>query len=494
MVAFNEIPGGGQLRIPLFFAELDASRSNLGAREQKTLIIGQVGTGSTMTAGVAVQMQGISWLKNAAGRGSMLALMGEKARLRDDFGSIWLMPLADDAAGTAATGTHTFTAAATVAGTLVRKIAGQRVAMAVSTTQTTAQLATAWAAVINGLPDLPVTASAATSVVTLTARNKGVCGNDIRTVVTDDLQPPGLVMTATAMTGGAGNPVTALTAALANMGTLQADFYAVPYTDTSSLDAVKAHFVQRWAWSGMTYGGAFGCVQGDLATVQSYGMGRNDPHMVTMAAWNPPEPGFIWAADLAATAAVYLRANPALPIQSQCFMGVQGEINEQRWNPGVLNSLLFSGLATHTVGDDGTVYVQRCITGYRVNAYSQPDDSLLDVERLYTIAAILRLLRTFVESTYPRMLLADDGNRAKPGNRVVTPSMLKRSIGTYYRSLEGNGLVQNADAVAKAIIVERDPGSRCRVNVLLPLVPIDQLRQVAVLAQLRDAVSIGGDL
>ncbi|WP_424138167.1 phage tail sheath subtilisin-like domain-containing protein [Roseomonas chloroacetimidivorans] len=493
MVSFNEIPGGGQLRTPLFFAELDATRANRGSALPKALIIGQQLATGTLTAGVPVLMQGVGWVKQKAGQGSMLALMAEKYRNRDDFGPVYLLPLADDGAGAVAAGSIAFTAPATAAGTFVRKVAGQRVAIAVSAAMTTAQAATAFAAAVSALPDLPVTAAADGTTVTLTAKNKGLGGNEITVTGTDDAVPHGLAWTVTQPAGGAGNPVTPLTNALALLGDTNFDFIAMPYTDAASLDALKAHLAARWSWSKMLYGGAFAGAGGTLGTVTTLGTSRNDPHVCIMGADSAPEPGWIWAADITAAAAVSLRADPGLPLQTVA-LNVQAPPLEKQWGLADRNALLFSGIGTFTVGDDGQVRIERLITTYQKNAFDQPDDSLLDVERNYLIAEILRRQRIYVESTWPRAKLADDGTSFIPGNRIVTPSMIKRGLIAHYRSMEADGLVQNSDAYAAALVVERDSQNRCRVNGIEPIVPIDQLRQVAIQAQLRDAVGVAGAL
>lgn len=493
MVSFNEIPSGGQLRTPLFFAELDPTGANRGSSLPKTLLIAQQLATGTLTPGVSVLSQGVGWAKQVAGQGSIAALMLQKYRERDDLGPVYLLPLADDAAGVAASGTIVITTAPTAAGTFVRKIAGQRVAVAVSSTMTTAQVAAGLQAAIAALPDLPVTATVTGSSVTLTAKNKGLGGNEITVTGTDDPVPTSLAWTVTQLTGGTGNPVTPLTNALAVLGDNNFDFIVMPYTDTASLDALKTHLSTRWAWSKMLYGGAFSCARGTLGTVTTLGTSRNDPHVSLMGADSPPEPGWIWAADITAAAAVSLRADPGLPLQT-VTLNVQPPPRDKRWGLGDRNALLFSGISTFTVGDDGQVRIERLITTYQKNAFGQADDSLLDVERLYQIADILRRQRTYVETTWPRMKLADDGTNFRPGNRIVTPSMIKRGLIQHYRGMERDGLVQNSEAFAAALIVERSSGNRCRVDGILPIVPVDQLRQVAIQAQLRDAVGVTGAL
>jgi phage tail sheath gpL-like len=44
------------------------------------------------------------------------------------------------------------------------------------------------------------------------------------------------------------------------------------------------------------------------------------------------------------------------------------------------NNLLYSGISTYTVADDGTVNVENIITTYQKNSYGDEDDSYLQVE------------------------------------------------------------------------------------------------------------------
>ena len=176
-IAFKNIPSN--IRVPLFYAEVDNSKANSGTANQRALVVGQIVSTGTAAPNVPIISQGVDDAKLAGGQNSMLALMTAAYRLNDTFGEVWYLPLADDPAAVAATGTVTFTAAATAAGTLYLYVGGVRYALPVLPTQTVAQLATAMAALINADPACPVTAAAATGVVTLTADNKGPCGNDI---------------------------------------------------------------------------------------------------------------------------------------------------------------------------------------------------------------------------------------------------------------------------------------------------------------------------
>jgi phage tail sheath gpL-like len=325
-IPFKNIPSN--IRVPLFYAEVDNSQANSGQINQRALIIGQV-TAAAITAGtvpnVPVISQGAADAISVGGAGSMLALMTAAYRQNDQFGEVWYLPLADDAGGTAAIGSLNFTAAATVAGTLYFYIGGVRIAQPVLTTQTAAQLATALAALINATPNLPVTAAVdgvVTTKVNITALHKGLAGNDIDLRVNylgtrgGEALPTGLAVTIVQMTGGATNPT--LTTALANLGSQTFDFIACPYTDATSLDALKNLLndtTGRWAWNQQLYGHFYAAYRGTLGAQTTLGTSRNNQHGTIMGFNDSPTPNWIWAAALTGAAAGSLRVDPALPLQ-----------------------------------------------------------------------------------------------------------------------------------------------------------------------------------
>ena len=487
-IPFKNIPSN--LRVPLFYAELDNSNANTGATTQRALIIGQMTASGTGVAGVPQISQGATEAKTVGGQGSMLALMTAAYRAADPFGEVWYLPLADDGSAVAATGTIAFTAAATATGVLYLYIAGQRVTMTVTSTQTTAQLATALAAAINAIGDLPVTAAASTSTVTLTAKNKGLAGNDIdirlnyRGAAGGESLPAGLAATITAMASGAVNPT--LTTALANLLDKEFDFIALPYTDSTSLDAIKSFLSStngRWSWSKQIYGHAFAAYRGTLGALTTFGTGRNDEHVSIMGFNDSPSPAWVWAADLAGTVASSVRADPARPVQTLALSTVLAPPLQSRFALTDRNTLLWDGISTFDVAADGTVSIENLITTYQLNSFGQPDNSYLEAETLFTLAYVLRQLRSVVTSKYSRMKLAADGTRFAPGSAIVTPAIIKADLIAQYQTLEYNGFVQQSDEFAKGLLVQQNSSNPNRVDVLYPAVLIAQLRIFALLMQ-----------
>lgn len=492
-IPFKQVPSN--IRVPLFYAEVDNSRANTATLNQRALIIGQV-TAAAIAAGtvpnVPVISQGVTDAQTVGGAGSMLHLMTQAYRQNDTFGEVWYLPLADDPAATAATGTVTFTAAPTANGTLYLYIGGVRVALPVLTTQTTTLLATALAAAINATPNLPVLATAALGVVTLTAINKGPAGNDIDLRLNyqgtrgGEIMPTGLAVTIVAMASGATAP--SLTTAFGNLSSLPFDFIAFPYNDTVSLDAAKTllnDVTGRWAWSVQIYGHFFAAYRGTVGSQTTLGVLRNDQHGTIMGFNDSPTPNWLWAAAMAGAIAVSVRADPATPVQTIALQGMLAPPLQSRFQLTDRNTLLYDGISTFFVGDDGTVYLENVITTYQKNAFGAPDNSYLEIETMFTLAYVLRALKSVVTTKYARVKLAANGTRFAAGSNVVTPNVIRADLIAQYRKLEADGLVQNGDAFKQALIVQQNTSNPNRVDVLYPSTLINQLRVFALLAQFR---------
>lgn len=496
-ISFPNIPQN--LRVPLFYADIDPRNANTGQPTLRALIIGQVTGAGSATPNVPQICQGVSDAKTVGGQGSMLALMTAAYRTRDQFSEIWYLPLADDPAAVAATGSLNFTAAATAAGVLSLYIAGVRVSLSVSSSQTPAQLATSLAAAINAMGDLPVTAAVdgtTTSKVNITAKNKGAGGNDIDLRLNylgtagGEATPTGLTVAIVAMASGATNP--SLTAALANLGDKTFDFIALPYNDTTSLNSIKSFLSMqtgRWSWAQQLYGGAYGAYRGTLAACQTFGATRNDEHVSIMGFNDSPSPNWIWAADITAAVAVSAQADPAQPLQTVTLGTVLAPPVQSRFQLTDRNTLLYTGISTFTVADDGTVAIENLITTYQLNSFGQPDNSYLEVETMNTLAYVLRRLKSVVTTKYARVKLAANGTRLTAGNNVVTPNMIRADLIADYQAMEESGYVQGSAQFAQGLVVQQNSSNPNRVDVLYPAVLIDQLRIFALLMQFSNQVT-----
>ena len=509
------------------------------------------------------------------GQGSELSRLFKTFFANNFANEVWGLPITEGSA--AATGTITVSNAPSAAGTIHLYIAGEHVAIDVAASDTTANIAANMAADINAQTDLPVSATSATNVVTLTARWKGVTGNDIRLdlnyygTIGGETLPPGLgltfpagaagvagaatcsgsgtSLTVTTMTSGSiaigatvtgtgvpagtiivsqqsgttgqagvyitNQPTTASAAALTfagpagpanflsggtgvpnfanainNLGEKNFEYVALPYTDSTSLNAWEQEFgfedVGRWGWRRQLYGHIFSARRDTYANLITFGNTRNSG-ITSVLGMEQTMPSMVLDVVAAYTAKAQraLINDPARPLQTLSLNTVKLAPLKDRFDTIEMNSLAENGIATQKAGSDNQPMISRETTTYQLNLYGFQDDAYELVTTLATLARLIRNQRYVITSKYPRVKLADDGTRFGPGQAIVTPGIIKGELIAEYAMDMWNGLVENIAAFKANLLVERDPNDPNRVNVLYGPDLINQLRIFAVLAQFR---------
>lgn len=488
-VSFPTIPS--DLRVPLFWAEMDNSEANTTQSSGPSLLIGFASTGSIIAKNKLTIMPSAALAGKVAGRGSQLARMVAQYRAVDPFGELWVIAV-DEPEGETAKGTVTLTGNAQASGTLSLYIGAVRVQAAVVTGDAPAAVAATLAAAVNANADLPVTAAAAAGVVTLTARHNGLTGNDIPLAlnyygtVGSENTPDGVNVAITAMDGGTGSP--SLTATVAAMGDEPFDFIGTPFSDSASLATLALEMNDssgRWGYARQLYGHVYTAKIGTLSDLVAFGDTMNNQH-ITVAGYEPAVQTA--AEELAAlrTArnAVFIRVDPARPTQTGELTGALPAPAGSRFTLTEQQSLLKHGIAT-AYAESGVLRIQRDITTYQQNAYGVADNSYMDSETLHTSAYVIRQLKSIITSKYPRHKLANDGTRFGPGQAIVTPAVLKGEMCASYRTMERAGIVENFDLFKQHLVVERNISDPTRVDVLFPPDYVNQLRVFALLNQFR---------
>jgi phage tail sheath gpL-like len=232
----------------LFWAVVDGSKAGNVSQPQRALLVGQMLT-SGASAGTAlpdvpVPVGSVALARQMFGPQSMLARMVEVFMNSNTTQQLWAGPVAEPTAGVAATGTITFVAQATGSGVYTVYIAGQKVQ-------------------INAIVTMPVSASAAAGVVTLTCYWKGLTGNDInikenfRGIYGGEVSPVGLLTTIAPMASGAGSP--SFVNLISAVQSLDYDYLAMPFTDAASMASWNTEYgfgaTGRWNFTRQQYAG-----------------------------------------------------------------------------------------------------------------------------------------------------------------------------------------------------------------------------------------------
>jgi phage tail sheath gpL-like len=510
-VSFNSIPANW--RMPLYWVEVDPSMAGYPRSRLTSLLFGLMTADGTAIENVPVPVPSQADARQLFGYGSMLDGMVE-AFTRNNFAQeLWVVPIAEAAAGVPATGPITVTTPATSAGVLPIYVAGRKVQVNVAAGEDVADTAKKIETAINADPSMPVTALVGVmGAVDLTCKFKGVEGNEIDVrfayggALAAERVPVGLVITPppnNKLTGGAGT--VDLTDAIVNLGDEIYEYVATGFTDSTALQALEQEYgftdLGRWGWMRQLYGHVFGGYKGaevggdkGFAALVQYGPTNNSGVLSLLGIEaNSPTPTWNWASAYAAKAARALLNDPARPLQTLALEGCLPAPKHQRFTKTQCNTLSGVGIATQGVNDDGIPAILRESTTYQKNLYGQGDDAYELVPTLATLSALFRSQRYAITSKYPRHKLADDGTRFGAGQAIVTPKIIKAELIAQYSADEFLGRVENAQAFKTNLIVERDPNDPNRVNVLYPPDLINQLRIFAVLAQFRLQYNRGVD-
>lgn len=491
-VQFNQIPAN--LRVPLFYAEINAGQSPFQG-PSRTLLIGQKTSAGSAALNTPVILSGDPTPQ--MGAGSMITEMAIWARQNNPFGEIWMLPVTEPSGNTQ---TVTITVAGGIAGqsgTLAIYLGGQLIQVAVATTDTTTNIAANIATAINTgyfmfgrQLSFPFIAAAATNVVTLTARHTGTLMGkyDVRTNLLGNESTLNSYLTVAAGTAGTGTPST-LGAALAALGDQEFDYIVSPYSDTTSLGVIKPFLdgiSGRWSPIQQIYGHHLTVMFDTFANLAAFGSGQNDPNCSVMGVAESPSPPWQWAAAYGSAIAADKNLGGELdqayrismPVQTLPLKGILPPFNRTNWFSITQRQTLYQdGIAGFNVQRDGTVVLDRVVTTYQTNSFGQPDITWLDIETRLQMVYFVRFMRQRITQNYGRCALADDNPSGNPG--IVTAKILKAAVIHVYTELENAGLVENSDIFATSVVVERstDPN---RVNAYVPVDVVNQFRVFAM--------------
>lgn len=470
-ISFNAVPNN--IRIPFMTAEFDSTNAIRGAQNQvyKALMLGQMLNTGSAAPGKPIRVNSKNEANVFFGRGSMLAEMTDFYRRSDPLTELWAIPVADDAGASAAQSDVTITGTPSAPGAIYAYINGTRFTVPALMGNTPAIIADAFAAAVNALPDLPVTAGSTDGVVTLVAKHPGEAGNglDIRfNYNAGETFPAGVAVAATGFSGGVANPD--VTNAVASVAGEWFNAFVCPYTDLNNLYIITQDLIRRWGPLVMQEGWLFAAKRGTHGELGEFGNARNSKHEVIMHCHGVPNSPWAMAASVAANAMYYGNIDPARPFQTLPLVGILTPLLEDRFADFPENNqLLYDGLSSFTCGADGIVRIGRLVTTYKTNERGADDTAYLDLNTGMTLGYIRWDWRNHMLRKFPRHKLGNDGVKRAAGQAIVTPMIAKAECIVKARDWELRGLVENVDTVFKPnLIVERNASDPNRLDFLLP--------------------------
>ena len=450
-IAFDNIPAS--IRKPGKYFEFNTKLAvrTLPGNPQKTLIIGQRLVGGTVPANTVIDVFGDTDAATYFGRGSIAHLMVRAALQANPYLSLQVLAMDDAGASIAATSTVTITGSASASGVLAVTVGDQSVLIAVTTADTPTIIALALKTQCDKQPDLPVSATVAAGVVTLTAKNKGAQGNGVKIAAT--VTATGVTAVATVPVSGATDPV--LATALAIVFSAGHNIIVVPWNDTTNLTALRTHLdsvsgplEQRGAIGVYAHVGTLAASTTLAATVNS---GRITCGLVPSAYENGYEVAAAYAAVIAS------EEDPARPLNLLALTGLLANPLANRLSRTEQENALYNGVTPTEVGPGDKVQIVRAITTYTLDPQGIPDISLLDLTTIRTLDYVRKAIRERISLRFPREKLSER-----------TAKKVRSEILDVLYKLEELEIVEMVDANASGVIVERDLQDPNRLDAKIP--------------------------
>lgn len=518
-VTFDQIPAS--FRVPGAYAEVTTvnSGTNLTAMPLRALIIGVLGSG-TGKAGVVYPDISASSALTLAGAGS-LAARAVKSFVTDapftQLDLVLVSPLAgsvaqvwtvtpsvagsgdqvaatsDNTASSANGATPVVVSGASASGQVALVVNGVRVTATVSSGMTAAQLGAALGSAfttdIMNQTGVACALDSATGALTLTALEAGgwTADIDVRQSVLATDTVPGVSLAVGVTTPGAGWPD--MTPALSAVShTWYTDIVSNLY-DATNLATFATELTRRFnameKLDALGYVGFRGTYGQTLALAETL----NNPHLTCLPANAPRWEPAVAAASYAAVTSAALNTDPSRQLRGLSLTALSGlgPDDADRFDMDMRNVLLGDGMSTFLVGSDGTVTIERAVSTQTTDANGNATTAWLDIMTHATISRIRYEWNYYIETTWPRAKLADDGDvlATIAGAGVVTPKILKNAWAGQSALYENAGWLQNTAALAARSTFVINQTDRNRVDCAVPVQVIGALIVVATSIQMQ---------
>ena len=487
-MTFNEIPDNRL--VPFVYVEFDSSRavSGAGVMPYKGLLIGNKLSTGSVAQKIPKKVTNINQVNDYFGEGSIISNMAKKWFENNETTELTCLGLDDAGGSTAASGSFAFSGTATEPGTVFAYIGGERVKIGVSTGDTAATIATAFATELakNEWQFLPVSNHVVSGTLHVHMKNKGAFGNDLdlRLNYNDgEALPSGITCTVNAMASGATNPT--LTDAITGIGSEQYHLISHPYTEDTNMDIMEAELDDRWGPLVQNDGAAIVFKSGSYATLSTYAASRNSQFSTVMGGYKVPTSPWQMGAAICAVVAYYAQIDRGRPFQTLQLKGCLPPAVADRFTAAERNLLLIDGIATFFVGAGDTMQIERLVTTYTTNSQGANDPAYRDLNTVLILSYLRWDFRNYILRKFPRSKLGSDGTRYAQGQTIVTPKIFKAEAIAKFTEWMDIGLVEDLESFKQYLVVERNGSDVNRLDCLLPIDVINQLIVTASQIQFR---------
>lgn len=469
-ITFDNIPS--DIRKPGQYSEFNTSLAvrALPLLAPKVAIIAQKTSAGSATADKPIRIFSDADATLYGGQGSHAEICCKAALKANPNIELYLVPV-DDGAGTQASGTITVTGTASSTGYYDIWIGNVLIQVSVTSGDLQNDIAAAINTAIQAKQHLtPITSDVSTNIVTLTARNDGLLGNNIPV----SYKNHNIGTTTLAVVQPATGTVDPdITNALTGIFPGQYDLIFVANNDSTNLGLLKTHLTSRSApTEDRPAVGVFGYtgVQATLETLCGTTLNYERLTAGYLKYSKTTEIGHSLDYEVGAAYAAVIasESDPARPLNTLVLTGIAPPALENRLSRTQQESCLENGVTPLEVQAGEEVGIVRAITTYTTNAASVADPALLDLTTIRTLDYVKLAIETRQALRFPRSKLS-----------TKTPERVKSQILDVLFQLEELEIVENVEANIDGVICERDSVDANRVNAKIPTDVVNGLHVLA---------------
>lgn len=399
-----------------------------------------------------------------------------------------------ESVGAQATGVMLFVGTATAAGSAGLWVGDELVEIPVANLDTSSVAATAMAAAINTQKHWAVTAAATATgtwgFVTLTARQRGLRGNEIRYMprVTPNIGLTVPTAVDQALAGGA--TADSNVSALATINNSKYYYIVSAAGDASQFGGLSSQVnTNAAATIGIRQRAITGAV-GSVSATDTISTGINSARSEIV--WSEKSP---WTgAELAANHAAIVTLFETKPNPRTNYAGFGNDaITQGFWfapRPRLdsaipsrtnIKTALNNGVCPIGVNPNGSTYLVNRITTRSLNGATN-DYRIRDAHKVTICDFFGEDLVAKFNLQFPGMRIMDDvpDGAPQPGPNVMTPRRARVAVFGLVDVYAGNDLLQSIEIIKNGITIQRETSPRTRLGIRIPLRPIDNFYQSCI--------------
>jgi phage tail sheath gpL-like len=343
---------------------------------------------------------------------------------------------------------------------------------------------------------LPFTATAATNVVTVTARHKGAYagGLDIYVPVLDTVNAFAALFTFATTTPGAGVPD--LSNIFAAMNDDPFEIIISAFGDATNLDRASSFLGEvsgRWSYIQQLYGHFFYPKTDTSTNLINFALARDTWHLTMIPRFTSggfAEPDYIWVSAMIARIAAWLGGGSNGDVsrnQSGLIVeGLSAPRDRQYWmDYATRDAFLKNGASTWQASRSGDVTIDKIITQQQ-KTNGAPDTTFRDIQTVFQLTYALKKFRADLAFEHSNKAIAD----SNPQNLAALTTVKDIKATLYHSYKQMSGVLENSEQALLRMVVERDADNPNRVNMRLPL---DVVNPLDILAGIATVYSQFGD-